>query len=183
MPQKYIFRYLWVISILVIAALSCSLLSNFVEKSANNVIDTQVGSFSTDIGSISTDILPMVTDLGSIVTDVNVNEVIDTISTQISDVPNTGEKPEGIPVMDPNTDLITNKTHVEFTTTKTVKEATDYYAAQMPANGWTKVEAASKVEADVTTLVYTQANRKAVIAIEEDFIFGGTSVTIDVTGG
>jgi hypothetical protein len=191
MPQKQVFRYLWVISILVMVGLSCSLLSRFVENTVNNtvnnVIDTQVGGISTDVGSLITevDVGSLITeaDIGSLITDININEPFGIIDTAFPEVTNTGEKPEGIPVMEPNTDLITNKTHVEFATTKTTQDATTFYTQQMPANGWTKVEAESKVENDVTTLVYTKDTRKATIQIEEDFLFGGTLVTIDVTGG
>jgi hypothetical protein len=166
--------------------MSCSLLGNFVEDQIDKTIETQAEAIITeiDIESIVTevDLEAIVTeiDLDSIVTQVNPEELLDTIGTLVPEPENTGERPEGIPVLEPNSDFITSRRHVQFTVEKTVKEVADYYEQQMPSNGWTKVAAESKVETDLTTLVFTKDNRKATITVEEDFLFGGTVVTIDI---
>ena len=175
---------MWLISILVIVSMSCSLLGNFVEEQIDKTISTEIESLTTeiDVDSIITqvDLDSISTEIGSITTEINPEEII---STLIPEPVNTGEKPDGIPNnIEPNSELITSKIHVEYTVQKTIKEAADYYDREMPLNGWTKVAAESKVEADLTTLVFTKDNRKATIKIEEDFIFGGTVVTIDIVG-
>jgi hypothetical protein len=183
MAHKKIFRWIWLFCILAMVTMSCSLLGNFVEGQIDKTIETQAEAIITeiDIESLVTevDLDAIVTqiDVESIITQVNPEGLLDTLVPQPV---NTGERPEGIPILEPNSDFITSKTHVEFTVEKTVKEVVDYYEQQMPSNGWTKVAAESKVETDVTTLVFTKDNRKATIMIEEDFLFGGTTVTIEI---
>ena len=171
-------------SILAIVSMSCSLLGNFVEDQIDKTISTEIESLTTeiDVDSIITqvDLDSITTEVGSIITEINPEEII---STLIPEPVNTGEKPDGIPIIEPNSDFVTSKTHVEFIVQKTIKEAADFYDKEMPVNGWTKVAAESKVETDLTTLVFTKDNRKATITIEEDFLGGGTVVTIDIVGG
>ncbi|OGO27486.1 MAG: hypothetical protein A2Z16_17260 [Chloroflexi bacterium RBG_16_54_18] len=186
MAHKKFFRWMWLFCILAIVTMSCSLLGNFVEDQIDKTIETQAEAIITeiDIESIVTevDLEAIVTeiDIESIVTEINPEELLDTVGTLMPEPENTGERPEGIPVLEPNSDFITSKTHVEYSVEKTPKEMADYYEQQMPSNGWTKVAAESKVETDVTTLVFTKDNRKATITVEEDFLFGGTVVTIDI---
>lgn len=183
MMDKRIFRWIWLASLLAMVTLSCSLLGNIIEDQIDKTIETQAEAILTDVDieSIITevDVEALVTDIDveSIVTEINPEEIIGTLMPEPE---NTGERPEGIPILEPNEDFITSATHVEFIVQKTIAEVTSFYEQQMPANGWTKVAAESKVENDVTTLVFTKANRKATITIEEDFIFGGTVVTIDI---
>lgn len=177
MAHKKFFRWMWLFCILAVVTMSCSLLGNFVEDQIDKTIETQAEAIITelDIESIITEV-----DLEAIVTEINPEEILGTIGTLMPGPENTGERPEGIPILEPNSDFITSKTHVDFMVEKTVKEAVDFYEQQMPSNGWTKVAAESKVETDFTTLVFTKDNRKATIKIEEDFLFGGTVVTIDI---
>lgn len=185
MNRKH-FRWVWLASLLAIVTLSCSLLGNLIEDQIDKTIETQAEAILTevDLESIVTevDLESIVTeiDVESIVTEINPDEIFDTVETLMPEPENTGERPEGIPVLEPNEDFITSLTHVEYVVQKTVKEASDFYEQQMPANGWTKVAAESKVETDSTTLVFTKDNRKATITVEEDFLFGGTVVTIDI---
>lgn len=185
MKKRY-FRWIWLVSLLAMVTLSCSLLGNVIEDQIDKSIETQAEAILTevDIESIVTevDLEAIVTeiDVESIVTEINPEEIFDTVETLMPAPENTGERPEGIPILEPNEDFVTSLTHVEYVVQKPVTEATSFYDQQMPANGWTKVAAESKVETDVTTLVFTKDNRKATITIEEDFIFGGTVVTIDI---
>lgn len=186
MSQKALFRWILFASMLAMITLSCSLFGSLVENQIDKTIATQAEAIITqaDIGSIVTqaDLGALATqiDVESLVTQINPDEIFDTFGTMMPEPENTGEKPEGIPIMEPNKDFITSKTHVEYVTQKTVKEATAFYEQQMPANGWTKVAAESRVETDLTTLVFTKDNRKATIKIEEDFFGDGTTVSIDI---
>lgn len=186
MAQKKVFRWIWFVSILALITVSCNLFGSLIEDQIDKTIGTEAEAMLTeiDIESIVTeaDIESLVTemDIESLVTEINPDEILDAVTTMIPVPENTGERPEGIPILEPNSDFITSKTHVEFVVEKPVKEVTDYYEKEMPLKGWTKVAAESKVEADLTTLVFTKDSRKATIEIEEDLFFGGTLVTINI---
>jgi hypothetical protein len=186
MTHRKYFRWLWLICIVVMVSISCSLLGNVVENQINKTISTQVESVVTnaDVQSIATqvDLNSIVTqiDVGSLATQINPDEIFNTVETMIPGEGTSEPPPPDVPIMPANSDLVTSKTSIEFTVQNSIKEVTDYYEKEMPAKGWTKVQAESKVESDVTTLVFTKDNRKATITIEEDIIFGGTSVTIDI---
>jgi hypothetical protein len=187
MTNKKYFRWLWLICVVIMVSISCSLIGNVVENQIDKSISTQVEGIVTnaDVQSIATqvDLNSIVTeiDVGSLATQINPDEIFNTVETMIPGDGTSEPPPPDVPIMPANSDLFTTKTSIEFSVQNSIKEATDYYEKEMPAKGWTKVQAESKVESDVTTLVFTKDNRKATITIEEDFIFGGTSVAIEIT--
>ncbi|MEW5870306.1 MAG: hypothetical protein AB1894_13610 [Chloroflexota bacterium] len=186
MHSKKLFQYLWLISILVVIALGCSMLSGVVERQIEKGIETEMESIGTEVDAL-------ITDMGG-------EGMIDTMAAEFTDIPfldetgipffdeteePMGEKPADIPVMPGAKMDFTSPTSVEYGVEAEIKAAVDFYEREMPVNGWIKVEAESKVDLpnEMAKLVFQKEGRKATVEIEVDFLFDGTYVTISIVGG
>ncbi|MBN2547900.1 MAG: hypothetical protein JXB15_01985 [Anaerolineales bacterium] len=176
MQRKVIFRFLWVICLLLIASLSCQL----VEDIAEDVVETQIDSMITEL--IPTDIESIITDIGEIMptdieamfTDIGGGDILETLMPEETE----GAKPEDIPVISGGMDLLASETEIVYFTDTAFQKVVDFYETEMPKNGWTKVPGESKSEEGQTTLVFTKGDRKAKIEIADMFIQVGVTISI-----
>jgi hypothetical protein len=192
MKNKRYFQVMWVFTILVVISLSCSLGLSALEEEIEESINTEVEELVTNADAISTEVGSLVTDidLEGMVTDIDIEGMVTDIDfeamvTEI-DLDNLfgvqGEKPADIPVMEGYTDEFFSATLVEYVVNVALNQVVAYYDREMPVNGWTKVDAESKVQADSAELVYEKGGRKAKITIEKDFFSDGMFVSIEITG-
>ena len=171
MHNQKVYQYLLVIFLIAAASLGCQLFTSPIEKvqSVATEVATQVNvnSISTQVGSLATE-----NDAGSITTEIgSLTTQIGDIGSLITELPDfSGTKPTDIPIIEGGEELLASETSVSFTTNKTLQEVIDFYNKEMPANGWTKVEAESKKTEEETTLVFEKGNRKATISITDMFI-------------
>lgn len=173
MQRKVVFRFLWVICLLLIASLSCEL----VEDIAEDVVETQIDSMiteliPTDMESIITEIIP--TDIEAMFTDMGGGDLLETLMPEET----SGAKPDDIPVISGGTDLVASETEIVYFTETEFQKVVDFYEAEMPKNGWTKVPGESKSEEGQATLVFTKDTRKAKIEISDMFIQVSVSISI-----
>jgi len=182
MRERKVFRYLWVISLFVIAGLSCNLVTNITDavevKDTIAPLITEVGGMITDVdtGSIETQI-------GSIATEFE-GGGMETMAAQITDMPIpglSGEKPADIPVMDGASEIVGSADLVTYFIDKEFQTVVDYYEREMPNNGWTKSN--GTVDSDYAELVFEKDGRKATIEIAGIPFIEQTSVTINIEGG
>ena len=182
MRERKVFRYLWVISLFVVAGLSCNLVSNVTD--AVQMKDT-IAPIITDVGGMMTD-MPMgsiETQVGSIATEFQ-GGGMETMAAQITDMPIpglSGEKPDDIPVMEGASEIVGSADLVTYIIDKDFQEVVDYYEREMPNNGWTKSD--GNVESDYAQLVYEKAGRKATVELFGIPFIEQTSVTINIEGG
>ena len=185
MRQKKVFQVIWLVSILVMISLACSLvggLGKIVGVDPTEISDaaTAIEEISTEIESISTEI-----DIDELITEVGGGDIIETLIPTDMDIfggdVDPTAKPTDIPVMAGVTLDEASETLVSYSIETELNKIVDFYNAEMPKNGWTKVEAESKVESDTAKLVFTKADRKATVTIEEDIFFGGMVVEIEIT--
>lgn len=179
MQGKKVFRYIWLVVLLLAATLSCNLLTDIQEMI--ELKDTAEGII-TDVGGIITEIPieGIVTGVGAMSTQFEAIETeIGTIVTEMPDF--TGEKPEDVPIMEGGMEMMASEGMIAYTIDKNYQEVVDYYEREMPINGWVKVE--GSVEESYAQLVFEKADRKATIDITGIPFIDQTSVTIMVEGG
>lgn len=193
MRNKKYFQILWVVTIIIAVTLSCSLGLSAIEKELEESISTEVEAIITDAESLETEVGSLITDidLEAIVTEVDIEAMVTEIDIEsmVTEVNlddllggGEGEKPADIPVMEGVTIDFQSETSVEYPANVPLNEVVAFYEREMPINGWTKVEAESKVLADSAELVYEKGGRKAKITIEQDFFSDDMYVTIEITG-
>jgi hypothetical protein len=183
MRERKVFRYLWVISLFVVAALSCNLVTNV--KDAVEMKDT-IAPIITDVGGMITD-MPLgsiETQVGSIATEFEGSGSMETMQAQITDLPIpglTGDKPADIPVMEGASEIVGSADLVTYFIDKGYQEVVDYYKREMPNNGWTKTD--ESVDSDYAELIFEKGGRKATVEISGIPFIEQTSVTINIEGG
>lgn len=172
MQVKKYFQFLWLLSVLALAALSCKLVSGPIQqvgeiKNTAEAVATEFESIATefDFGDISTQVEGIATDID-----------LGSLATELPDL--TGEKPADIPVMQGGSDLVSTSGLVTYTTEKDFKSVVDFYLREMPNNGWQKIESESRQEEGSATLVYQKGGRKATIEIADAFISVLVSITL-----
>ena len=200
MKGRKVFRLLWVVSLLLIAGLSCELVDTVQE--AVGMKDTAVSiATEVDIGGISTEIGGMVTEMGGegaletaqakgtegiglpIPTGLPEIPGLPTGLPEIPGLPGgeSGEKPDDIPVMEGAKNLIARERFVQYGTDFSISEVVDYYEREMPANGWVKTE--EDVQSDFARLVYEKGDRNANVQVGKSIFGGGLGITIIIEGG
>jgi hypothetical protein len=94
----------------------------------------------------------------------------------------TGQAPEDIPLVEGNkTSLVTSESFVTYFTSMDFKSVVSFYEAQMPVNGWTKVDNESVQNANSAVLVYDKPSRKATVTLGVNPTDNTTVVVITIT--
>lgn len=94
----------------------------------------------------------------------------------------TGQAPQDIPlVQGEKTSLITTESFVTYFTSMEFSAVESFYEAQMPANGWTKVDKESIQNNNSAVLVYEKPSRKATVTLGVDPTNNTTVVVITVS--
>jgi hypothetical protein len=92
-----------------------------------------------------------------------------------------GQRPEDIPVVEgEKQDFNASDSFVTYSTPLAIAEVLNFYKAEMPDQGWTKIEGGS-IETDQSAILnYDKPDRKASIVLSASAPGGGTIVAITV---
>jgi hypothetical protein len=88
-----------------------------------------------------------------------------------------GDRPEDIPVVEPNENLFASADAVSYETTTSFDDVKEFYKEQMPANGWEESPGALEF-GDTAILNYTKDGRTAVVTLSVNS--GKTVVVIGI---
>jgi hypothetical protein len=199
------YRYLWLIAVLVLIAVACSLFS-----AVGNRIDTAratAEAIATDVEQ-GRDLLEtaraMATQVGgagmlgtiqALATEADESgllstaqafataegpglmetalavatrqgpEILSTAQSYITQIA-PGEAPADIPIMDGDKELFfQSKNLVSYMIALPLEQVDDFYQQQMPANGWTKVDAESFESPAAKSLVYEKPGQRASVVL------------------
>jgi hypothetical protein len=93
-----------------------------------------------------------------------------------------GQAPQDIPlVAGDKTGMVASESFVTYFTSMDFKSVVSFYEAQMPVNGWTKVDNESIQNANSAVLVYDKPSRKATITLGVNPTDNHTVVAITIT--
>jgi hypothetical protein len=177
MREKKLFQFFWLLTILAVVSLSCSLAAGVVPGvSTATLTQTPTGS-ATATGGAATEGL----GLGAGMMETMLPNLIPTDLDIFGGGGTVGPVPTDIPVMPGGELEESSPTRVVYTLdTEDVNQVVNFYNQEMTKNGWAKVEVESKVGSQTATLVFSKDTRKATFTIEVDDLFGGMTVTIDI---
>jgi hypothetical protein len=93
-----------------------------------------------------------------------------------------GQAPQDIPLVEGDkTSLVTSADFVTYFTSMDFKAVSSFYEAQMPANGWTKVDKESIQNGNNAVLVFEKSNRKATVTLGVNPTNNSTVVVITIS--
>ena len=193
MDNRAIYRYLLVITLLVAASLSCNFIMNPINRAVGmgqtaESVATEIEGLATDVNiddlATKIDLGSIATEVGDIATQIEDSGALETMQAQMTALPTMlGEKPEDIPVMEGETlGVVSTAKFVTYVIKASFQDVVDFYASQMPANGWTKVEVESETGGEYARLVYEKDGRKAIVNIAVIPFMDQTSVAIEIQG-
>lgn len=95
---------------------------------------------------------------------------------------NTGQAPQDIPLVEGDkTSLVTTESFVTYFTSMEFSAVESFYEAQMPTNGWTKVDKESIQNKNSAVLVYEKPSRKATVTLGVNPTNNRTVVVITIS--
>jgi hypothetical protein len=107
-------------------------------------------------------------------------ETVQAVATQSGS--GTSQAPEDIPLVDgEKNNLVTSPTFVTYFTSTDFNSVVTFYANQMPANGWTKLDKESIQNANNAVLVYDKPTRKATVTLGINPTDNSTVVVITIS--
>lgn len=183
MRNRQMYRGMWLISMLVIAALACNFVSRIgqasdMKKTADALIPN-AEAYQATMEVMTTDLGVQLTDIGAEITESGLMETVQAVSTDLPGL--SGEKPEDIPVMKGDVTMLNESDQVvAYMVDAEVKAVVDFYETEMVANGWSKVESESANDTNVVTLVYSKDSRKAYVVIAKMPMMEQVSVTVSI---
>ena len=93
-----------------------------------------------------------------------------------------GQAPQDIPLVEGDkTSLVTSADFFTYFTSMDFKTGSAFYEAQMPANGWTKVDKESIQNDNNAVLVFEKPNRKATVTLGVNPTNNSTVVVITIS--
>jgi hypothetical protein len=172
--QRRTYRLGWMISVLAVTAMACTC---GALGQAQNAVET-AQALATAGNELATAAQGFATEGSEFATQIATTGALETLEAVSTSTGGFGEGPDDIPVFSGGANVIATTDAVAYTSSGTAVEVSDFYKAEMVANGWT--ESADPISASGTfVLTYTKDNREAVISISE---FGGqVSVAIGIT--
>jgi hypothetical protein len=206
MDRKKLYRALLIL-VLVVFALGCNFVTNLVSTvrtvATGEAIVSQVGGIVTQVGGIvtqvdvgamttqmgamvtqidpekmATQMAPMVTQMGSMITEMApMTTQMAPLTTQLGISP--GNAPEDIPIMDGDKNgFVATSASVSYFTTSDLQKALTFYQTEMPKNGWTLVEAGTRIGDNDAELHYEKNGRKATVILATIPFVNQTTVVI-----
>ncbi len=107
-------------------------------------------------------------------------ETVQAFATQTGST--LGQAPQDIPLVEGDkTSLVTSADFVTYFTSMDFKAVSSFYEAQMPANGWTKVDKESIQNRSNAVLVFEKSNRKATVTLGVNPTNNSTVVVITIS--
>ena len=201
MDTKKIFRWAWVILILVTFSLGCKLVTGIsqaiaiatqvdIEGLATDInleslptkvdlegLITEMGSYATefDQGAFETENSVMATQMGAMSTELGLSELMTQMpalqGTLVAFVTPSGF-PADVPLLEGERIFMGGTANqLQYAVRSKVPEAVEFYRREMAARGWTE-SPDSRVQEDVAVLVFQHGDRKATVTITKDFFFG-----------
>jgi len=192
MRTKMIFRWTWVIIILVTFSLGCKLVTGIsqaiavatqvdIEGLATEVdlenLVTQMGSLATefDQGAFETENSLIATQMSAMSTEIGLGELI----TQVPGLQGTlaafvtpSGFPADIPLLEGDRTFMGGTANqLQYAVRAELSVAVEFYRREMTTRGWVE-GTGSRVQDKVATLVFQRGNRTAIVTITEDFFFG-----------
>lgn len=178
MSKKQMIVTFLIVSTLLVASLACNLFSD-IRKVGDTANTAEAMITDADIG-VET-MQAAITDIGAKITESGIVETVQAAATENPIALPTGEKPEDIPIMDGNrTAEITSSNLISYIIDAAFDDVIAFYDREMIVNGWTKNEADSKKNENLTSLVFEKDGRKATVIIAEVPFVNQVSVTIEI---
>ena len=201
MDNKNIFRWTWVILILVAFSLGCKLVTGVsrmiavatevdLEGRATEIdlealqtqvnlegLATQMGSLATefDQGAFETENSAIATQMSKMSTEIGLGDLL-TEMPALQGTLTTFATPSGFPADIPllegdKTFLGGTDSQLQYAAKTEFNDAVDFYRNEMSAGGWTE-GSASRVQDKVASLVFERGDQTVTVSIVDDLFFG-----------
>jgi hypothetical protein len=143
---------------------------------------TQAGTMATQIGPMMSQVAPMMSEMAPQITEMMTQMApLETQMAPLTTQLSTSEKdvPSDIPVMQGNKNgFVASPQAISFFVGYDFKTVLSFYQTEMPKNGWTLVEAGTRVGDTDAELHFEKAGRKAVIVLATIPFVNQTTVVI-----
>lgn len=206
MRRRTIYRFIWVVSLLVVFSLGCGLVTQIkglkstaevagtAVESGRELLDTvQAIATQVDVSGVKVTLLAAATEVGESgfketlqaistqVEDSDFRETVQAAATQIFIPPE--DIPEDIPVMDGEKNAFVGSSQaISYFIDADVGLVLEFYQREMPARGWSKIDYGTMVTDVSAELHYEKEDRKATVVISEVPVLGQVTVVITIEG-
>jgi hypothetical protein len=186
-------KFIIAIVALLMASLACGTIGEVISNQPAVQTGEALATQADELGNLAETAQVMATEVDesgfvetaeALVTEVGDSGVVETAEAAATEIGlDLGEAPADVPLLEPDTNgLVANGALITYTTARTAADVKEFYATELPNNGWALSEGTAYEFGDLYTVTYTKDGRSALLTITAGTDGGATLVSIVITG-